>query len=420
MAKDSRKKHALFYSVYTFLWFAALPFAVFSARLRKGLGQRMARNFPPGPFDVWMQAASVGECKLAEMLIRELLKTREMKILVTTCTKEGRQVLDKELDKNDCSIAYFPFDLPYFIKKALFRAEPKAAVMLETELWPGFMRECKKRDIPLIAANARMSTKSYAHYLRLQKILAPFAPHTAVCISGADARRYRDIFPSSRILNAPNMKLDALAPESPVPFVKNPLGEIFGPRPYLFVLASVREQEERHVQSIVNGLLSRHPSALIAIFPRHMQRIRAWEHFCTEQGIDYLLRSGVEEKVSPGTVILWDGFGELKFAYALARSAYVGGSLVPCGGQNFLEAIEQGVVPCIGPHWSNFAWAGREIVDEGLAREVETAEDMVGCLEAYPASDREQVCQTFKDYLQKRKGGTKSNRDAILHALLRT
>ncbi|MFP4168973.1 MAG: 3-deoxy-D-manno-octulosonic acid transferase [Desulfonatronovibrionaceae bacterium] len=415
--RERNGNNCCFFFLYTVVWGLALPFTFFSPRLRQGLASRMGRNLPRGPFDLWIQAASVGECQLAVRLVQEVRSRKELKILVTTCTREGKKILDDDLDREGCVSAYFPFDLPGIMKKAFLGITPRAAVLLETEIWPGFMRECSRRSIPLITANARMSTKSYARYLRLGSRLKKYGPNEVVAVSEQDARRYVDIFPLARATVAPNMKFDALDPEEPIPFVDNPLSDLFGPRPYLFVLASVREQEERYVREIIRSLLSRHPAAVIALFPRHMHRIRTWEDFFKKQGINYSLRSKIQEKAAPGSVILWDGFGELKYAYALARSAYVGGSLVSCGGQNFLEAIEQGVVPCIGPHWFNFAWAGREILSTGLAREVEDPAFMADCLEALPPSNREKVCADFRDYLQKRKGGSGTNAERILAAL---
>jgi len=286
-------------------------------------------------------------------------------------------------------------------------------VLLETEIWPGLMAACLKKNIPVIIANARMSTKSYSRYLPLRSLLQKIPPQTIVCVSEQDARRYRDIFPFARIIESSNMKFDALDTQEPVPFIHNPLAEIFGPGPYLFVLASVREQEEKHIQKIIQKLLERHSKAIIALFPRHMHRISAWEDFLSKNNIPYFLRSTLAEKTSAGTVILWDRFGELQYAYALARSAYVGGSLVPCGGQNFLEAVQQGLIPCIGPHWSNFAWTGREILDRGLVREVHDPALIPECLDSHPPANRETVRKKFKDYIEAHRGATRTNQDVI-------
>ncbi|MFO7818194.1 MAG: glycosyltransferase N-terminal domain-containing protein [Desulfovibrionales bacterium] len=408
------KKTCLFFSIiYSLIWIMATPFIFFSRRLKPGFKQRLGRNLPSGPFDIWIQAASVGECKLAVMLAESILSEKKSNMIISTCTKQGFDMLQKEIGNENIKTIYFPFDAPCIIQRAANKINPKKMVLLETEIWPGLMAACQKKNIPVIIANARMSTKSYSRYLPLRSLLQKFSPQTIVCVSEQDARRYRDIFPSALIIESSNMKFDALDAQESIPFIHNPLAEIFGPGPYLFTLASVREQEEKHIQKIIQKLLERHPKAIIALFPRHMHRINAWEDFLSKNNIPYSLRSTLEEKTSAGTVILWDRFGELQYAYALSRAAYVGGSLVPCGGQNFLEAVQQGLVPCIGPHWSNFAWAGREILDKGLVREVHDPALIPECLDSNPPSNRETVRKKFKDYIEAHKGATRTNQDAI-------
>ncbi len=414
---EKKRDGGIFFALYSLAWKAALPFAFFSRRLRKGFKQRLGRSLPRGPFDCWIQAASVGECKLAAKLIRSIPEDKKISIVVSTCTQQGMDTLGKELDKSGVRTVYFPFDLPRVMQKALKIMRPSAVIFLETEIWPALMRACRKKGIPVGIANARMSTRSYSRYLSINKRLKKIAPEAVVGISETDVRRYRDIFPDTRIRQAPNMKFDALGSEEPIPFIKNPLGKIFGPQPQLFVLASIREQEEMQVRKIALELLNRHPNSLIGLFPRHLHRIPAWKEFFSQKGITYRLRSEIKEKPSWGTVILWDRFGELNHAYALARSAYVGGSLVPCGGQNFLEALEQGLIPCIGPYWSNFGWAGKELIDQGLVREISGTEEALRCLEGLQPSSRESICYQFQRYLDSRRGGTAINRDMLLELI---
>lgn len=127
-----------------------------------------------------------------------------------------------------------------------------------------------------------------------------------------------------------------------------------------------------------------------------------------EDGGDWVLRSKLTEAPRRGTVILWDVFGELGAAYAFAKAAYVGGALTPQGGQNFLEPLAQGVVPVIGPHWTNFAWIGRELVDDGLVVEADTAEAVADALlkTGSRPKPKDKVKERMRAYVESRRGGT--------------
>jgi 3-deoxy-D-manno-octulosonic-acid transferase len=139
-----------------------------------------------------------------------------------------------------------------------------------------------------------------------------------------------------------------------------------------------------------------------------MHRIKYWENALDRLAIPWALRSKTEKHVSCGTVILWDTFGELTLAYELSKAAFVGGSLAPLGGQNFLEALTCGVVPVIGPSWENFAWVGHEIVEQGLVRNAadwnEVADILVEGVKKSPS--HEKVREAALRYVKDRQGGT--------------
>jgi 3-deoxy-D-manno-octulosonic-acid transferase len=146
----------------------------------------------------------------------------------------------------------------------------------------------------------------------------------------------------------------------------------------------------------------------MGVFPRHIQRVKFWQEGLTHLGIRWVLRSAVSNPVSAGTVILWDIFGELMSAYRLAQSAFVGGSLAPLGGQNFLEALTSGVIPIIGPSWENFAWVGQRIIDTGLLRAAadwrQTAALILQDLDS--PRPRAKVIERARQFIETRQGGT--------------
>jgi len=174
------------------------------------------------------------------------------------------------------------------------------------------------------------------------------------------------------------------------------------------VFASVRQEEESEVKKIVHEIARNRPQAVIGLFPRHIQRVKFWQDALTQLGMRWALRSAVSNPVSAGAVILWDTFGELMPAYRLAQAAFVGGSLAPLGGQNFLEPLINGLIPVIGPSWENFAWVGQEIIDAGLLRVADdwrkAAAHILRDMDA--PRPRAAVIETVHQFFETRRGGT--------------
>jgi len=190
----------------------------------------------------------------------------------------------------------------------------------------------------------------------------------------------------------------------------NPLKDLIPADSNFVVFGSVRKQETIPVKKIAVALVRHRTKSIVGVFPRHMHHIPLWEKALNSVGLTWTLRSKMQGPAKPGTAILWDTFGELVPAYGLAKAAFVGGSLAPLGGQNFLEPLTCGVTPVTGPHWKNFAWVGREIIDSGIAREGEDAEHVLNLLIDIldEAKARKEVVKQAKTYIQDRKGGAKA------------
>ena len=205
-----------------------------------------------------------------------------------------------------------------------------------------------------------------------------------------------------------NIKFDRIAAAKFCGGDKNKLKAILPAENPFIVLASVRQEEEIPVNNIIQNVLRNRPETVVGLFPRHMHRIPYWQKTLRQTGIGCTLRSKTERRVSAGNVVLWDTFGELLPAYRLAESAFVGGSLAPLGGQNFLEALVSGVIPIIGPWWDNFAWVGQEIIETGLLRVAGNWEQVAKLLLkdlAAPPS-REDVINAALQFIEERRGGT--------------
>ncbi|RPJ13992.1 MAG: hypothetical protein EHM30_10865 [Desulfobacteraceae bacterium] len=205
----------------------------------------------------------------------------------------------------------------------------------------------------------------------------------------------------------PNIKFDRFGGGETDSSSENPFENIIPEDTPFTVLGSIRKEEEPLVEKIILDILKRKPETVIGLFPRHMHRIKHWSDALGRMNIKWALRTNMAKPATNGSVILWDAFGELVHAYKYAGAAFVGGSLVPLGGQNFLEALNCGVIPVTGPFWDNFSWVGSEIVNEGLLRVSEdwngVSDALVEIMENPPP--REKVGSEAMRYMKTRQGG---------------
>ncbi|MDO9264431.1 MAG: glycosyltransferase N-terminal domain-containing protein, partial [Desulfosalsimonadaceae bacterium] len=366
------------------------------------------------PADLWIQAASAGESFLAWSLLETLTTDRPIQVLITTNTRQGLDILHRAANAVSkanplitASCAYFPFDRPSIMEKAVARVNPRLMVLLETEIWPGLLAALKKNHRNIILVNGRLTPKSLKHYLLWPSFWKTLGPDRILAISADDGNRFSALYGPDAVQTMSNIKFDRLQTKTETS--DNPLKKWLPDAAPFLVLGSVREPEEEEVGLIIQRIQSVAPETIIGLFPRHMHRLHAWEQRLTRLNILWQLRSSLKkDPARAGSVILWDTFGELNHAYALARAVFVGGSLAPLGGQNFLEPMIHGIVPVIGPFWDNFAWAGFEIFEQGLAVKVPdgpavTAE-LVRCL-TQPKTALSHQAAAIR-YIEDRKGGS--------------
>ena len=400
--------------VYDLLWKIALPFLKHNRRLADGFSQRLFITSLPEPADIWIQAASVGEAFLAVDLVKCLRPDRDVSVLLTTNTLQGKSIFDQsapDFRANPRIIqtqsAYFPFDRPTVMHRAVQHIRPILMILLEAELWPAHLATLKNAGTPIVVVNGRLSAKSLKRYSHFSSLWHRMAPDKVLAISEADAQRFACLCGQDRVEVIHNLKFDRLAFQSPPAESSNPLTTMFAPKAKILVFGSVRQEEEDDISKILNRIRSVQPEAVLCLFPRHAQRLNTWSEILDRQGHPWMLRSHIVSAAAPGSVILWDTYGELVHAYELCHAAFVGGTLAPLGGQNFLEAMASGVVPVIGPHWDNFAWVGKEVVAAELVRVAtdwrQTADMLTVALNAKPERDktRERALRFVKD----RQGG---------------
>lgn len=410
-----RPKILLALRLYDILWRLCIPLLKLNSRLKDGYDERCS-GASLRPADIWIQAASAGEAYLALSLIENMNPATPARVLVTTNTRQGLDIIkntieSKKMNQITVESAYIPFDRPSVMDTVVQRICPKLMILLETEIWPGLLFALKKNNVTTIIINGRVTPKSLKGYMTWPLLWKVLSPDKILAISGDDAERFASLFGPEKVQTMSNIKFDQL--QTVINDTDNHLKAYIPDHTAFLVLGSVRQPEEQQVENIIQNIKSTLPETIIGLFPRHMHRIKYWEQTLHRLNIEYKLRSDLNRQpVANGTIILWDTFGELNPAYALAKAVFVGGSLVPLGGQNFLEPMIYGITPIIGPFWENFAWVGDDIFNQGLAIKVNNWQSAASGLihqlrqtiGQTESADRRQAAAIR--YIEERKGGT--------------
>ena len=367
---------------YTLLWILALPLVLLRLLWRarrqpaylRHVGERFGRYRVRAPLAViWVHAVSVGETRAAEPLVRALLERwPEHSVLLTHMTPTGRDTA-RTLFKDEPRVlrAYLPYDVGCFVHAFLRRFRPMFGVIMETELWPNLLAACRRRRIPVMLANARLSERSARRYARLpalteltMKALAAIGAQTA-----ADAARLTQLG-ARRVTVTGNIKFD-ITPPADMLALGQTLRERIGDRPVVLA-ASTREGEEA---LLVDAFVRHAPNdALLLLVPRHPQRFDAIAAELAARKLAAQRRSA-DEAIAPHTrVLLGDTMGEMFAYYAAADVALIGGSWLPFGGQNLIEACAVGTPVVVGPHTFNFQAVAEDAVRTGAALRAEDAD----------------------------------------------
>jgi len=410
-----------FFKLYNMLWSISIPFLKKNNRLKSGFQKRIT-SFHHTKADIWIQAASAGEAYLAVNILQTLEPKTKATVLATSTTSQGLDILKTGLTGNnlskfiDLKIEWFPFDMPVTIKKAVKTINPCIMVLLETEIWPALFYYLKQNQSKIFIINARLSKKSFTHYLKTKFLWKHLAPDYILATSRQDAKRYQQIFEQATVNTMPNIKFESIGTNTSD---SKPLDQIKKILPHtlpLTILASVRKQEEKDVILILKKILRAFPGQVVAVFPRHMHRINAWKKRLTSQNLNFHLRSGITSPLTSPGIILWDTFGELKTAYGFASVVFVGGSLKPMGGQNFIEPAIEGAVTVTGPYYDDFAWIKNDIFKKGVVIKKNNwktiAETIINALEVpVNRSDRKRLAREF---IESNQGGTEQVCNKIL------
>ena len=351
------------------------------------------------PGAIWIHAVSVGEALAGVALARRLKEAYPQRpLVISTTTITGQQVARERMPFAD-AVIYFPFDWAFSVRKVTDAVKPAVVVVLETEIWPNFLREAGRRKIPVVFTSGRISDRSFARFQRwfgifgfyLRPLLASALSSAAVFLmqTESDAERLRALgAPADRVKVSGNLKYDQDLP------VATPLSTWLeaecreqGRWPVI-VAGSVVANEEPLALIAFGVVQGDYPKALLVLAPRKPERFAAAAEFIEEAHHQFVRRAELAvagPAASSGgsgksftentTVLLLDSIGELASLYRLADGVFVGGSLVPSGGHNILEPAAFGKVPVFGPSMDNFAAIASRFVEAGAAIQVTSPED---------------------------------------------
>src|SRR5262249_28066748 len=370
----------LLYSVLTLVVFIAMsPYFLYQAvRYKKYIGSlRQRLGFLPITFNVdseesiWIHAVSVGEALTARALATDL-KTRypRLRLFLSTTTIGGQQVARRSLSNID-AVFYFPFDWTFIVRRTLRLVRPRVFIMMETEIWPNLLRECRKQGVKTVMSNGGISSRSYPRYGMVRHFFRRvLADVDRFCMQTEEsARRIVELGADpARVSVTGSLKFDSLELPSPGGHGK-PRERVLrffrlSPSRTVVVAGSTMKGEEAAVLRAAARIKATIPSALVVLAPRQPERLGEVERIARDAGFVAKRRSDLPIDAEPrADVVVLDTIGELAQLYQVATAVFVGGSLADHGGHNILEPAIFGKPIVFGPHMQNF----KEIADAFLA-----------------------------------------------------
>lgn len=381
---------------------------------------------------IWIHAVSVGEVLAAKPLADQLKKRfPERAILISTTTETGQRLARERLASAD-SVLYFPLDWTAAVRGTLRAIRPGIVVVMETEIWPNFLREARRERVPVVFANARISEKSFARFKRWEFLVGPFfsrvMPDAELFLAQTreDAARLADMgAPESRVEVTGNLKYDSDPPEMSR-FGAWLKAEIQRQERWPVIVAgSVVAEEEEAVLAAYDIAQRRWRRALLILAPRRPDRFDAAASIAAAGGWNVVRRSRMSfqfplnENVD---VLVLDTIGELAGLYSLADAVFVGGSLVPSGGHNVLEPAWFSKPPVFGPSMENFSDMAAQFLKARAAVQV-TSGEQLGRVWVQLIEDnglRERMSRSAREISERNRGATARSLERIASILSNT
>ena len=387
----------MIYKVYRLATIICTPFIIFYLHRRKKIGKeddkRINERFglstisrPPGRL-IWLHAASVGEAISALELINKLLTEHlDTRLMMTTGTVSSAKLIRDRLPKGAFH-QFIPIDMPNYVRRFMEHWQPNMVLWTESEFWPNIIIETRKRNIPMVLINGRISAKSFARWKWAPGLIKNLLQSFTLCLGQSDTDVHRlNKLGASDSKNLGNLKFAA----PPLPAdgeVLKTLKSNIGKRP-IFLAASTHSGEEEILAIVHNSLKSKYPNILSIIIPRHPDRgpeiLRAIQPITA----NCLLRSNGDIINDLTDIYVVDTMGELGLFYRLSEIAFLGKSLVPLGGQNPIEALQLNCAVIHGPYMTNFQWMSEEMTKLGCSIQINNSDELIETVSALLSNNK--------------------------------
>jgi 3-deoxy-D-manno-octulosonic-acid transferase len=371
---------------YSCIFYLAIPFALLRLLKRslKEPGYRQAVSERFGYFQsaskgeiIWIHAVSAGETIAAVPLVERLV-ARGFPCLVTNMTPTGKDRV-RALLGDTVENCYTPYDLPGAVNRFIGRNRPRMLIMIDTELWPNILDCCQRQDIKTAVVNGRMSERSANGYARISGLTKPMM--TSLDLLSVQTKQHGARFESlgadpEKIAVSGSIKFDGQYSGDHEENL-NVARRLVGDRPVLLG-ASTHEGEEEALVALLPVLQKVLSNVLLVLAPRHTHRCDAVEAMCRARGFQPARFSAMDKPIlDPGCAILMlDVMGQLESYFSVSRLAFIGGSLVPVGGHNLLEAVRSETAVMMGPHLDNIEDIAQQFIDAGAMSVVHSEADL--------------------------------------------
>jgi 3-deoxy-D-manno-octulosonic-acid transferase len=406
--------------LYSFLFYLMVPYILvrlwWRSRRNRDYKKRVAERFAylhiPKKWQhgLWIHAVSVGEVMAILPLVKAVLhKHPKLPIIMTTMTPTGAARVTAQLSEQVFH-CYVPYDLPTVVARFLKRTQPKAMMLVETELWPNILHQCQKRHIPVLMANARLSERSYRGYARLGRVIQQMLSAITILATHAqaDAERFINLgMDPAHVVVTGSIKFEIKIPSSVIEqseVVRRALGVN---RP-IWIAASTHESEEEQVLDAHKLVLQKIPNALLVLVPRHPERFDSVFELIKKRGFKNVRRSNDAPCTDNVQVYLGDTMGDLILLFAAVDLAFVGGSLIERGGHNLLEPAALGLAGITGFSNFNFADISKMLIEAKAVVQVNNATEL-----AHSVEDLLQDSQTRSEMGEQGRRVIEKNRGAL-------
>ena len=415
-------------AIYTFLLYLLLPFTplklLWRSRKQPEYLKHWAERF--GFYKtlvnkpvIWLHCVSVGETRAASLLVK-LLQTEfpAHQVLLTHTTPTGRAA-SEQLFGDSVQRVYLPYDTPGAVNRFLQHFNPNIGMLMETELWFNLIHACKVKNIPLLLVNARLSEKSVAGYTKLGKLVQEgLQDLTAIGAQTIEDSQRLQTLGAKNISVMGNIKFEVIPPDTALSAGQQLRAALKAQSRPVFLAASTRAENNVNEESIIIEAVKQAniPDLLTIIVPRHPQRFDTVAELLKKNKLSFVRRSALATSRSfTGTnseadiaYMLGDTMGEMFTYYAACDVAFIGGSLLPLGGQNLIEALAMDKPVLIGPHTFNFTQVSKSAIEAGAAHRVQDSQALAQTLKMLftDHAKRQEMVQGIAGFSEKNRGAT--------------